>query len=189
LIRELNIPKDSYCKISSSPLGTGTIQITLGSSNEFLKDGDTIKGIDSKSMMESISESINPTIENVNKTIKSLDSTIKKIGTDNVGFNDAGAKKEGNAFSQPVAELDITPELRQTAFDKQTTTDDHGMHIVGTSTEKNGGTYFLVKNSWGTENALGGYFYVSESYFRYKTISVMLHKDAIEKGTSKKLGL
>ena len=31
LIRELNIPKDSYCKISSSPLGSGAIQISLGS--------------------------------------------------------------------------------------------------------------------------------------------------------------
>lgn len=88
-----------------------------------------------------------------------------------------------------MAELTITPELRQAAFDKQTTTDDHGMHIVGMSTEKNGGTYFLVKNSWGTGNELGGYFYVSESYFKFKTISVMLHKDAIDKGTSKKLGL
>ncbi len=117
------------------------------------------------------------------------ESTIKKIGNDNAGFNDAGAKKEGNAFSQPVAELNITPELRQAAFDRQSTTDDHGMHIVGMSTEKNGGTYFLVKNSWGTGNALGGYFYLSESYFKYKTISVMLHKDAIDKATSKKLGL
>ena len=81
------------------------------------------------------------------------ESTIKKIGNDNAGFNDAGAKKEGNAFSQPVAELNITPELRQAAFDKQTTTDDHGMHIVGMSTEKNGSTYFLVKNSWGTGNS------------------------------------
>ena len=117
------------------------------------------------------------------------ESTIKKIGTDNAGFNDAGAKKEGNAFSQPVAELNITAELRQTAFDKQTTTDDHGMHIVGVSKEKNGGTYFLVKNSWGTGNALGGYFYVSEAYFKYKTISVMLHKDGIDKATTKKLGI
>lgn len=37
------------------------------------------------------------------------ESTIKKIGSDNAGFNDAGAKKEGNAFSQPVAEMTITP--------------------------------------------------------------------------------
>lgn len=116
------------------------------------------------------------------------ESTIKKIGTDNAGFNDAGAKKEGNAFSVPVAELLITPEVRQAAFDKQTTTDDHGMHIVGMSTEKNGSTYFLVKNSWGTGNAMGGYFYVSEAYFKYKTISVMLHKDGIDKATARKLG-
>jgi bleomycin hydrolase len=47
----------------------------------------------------------------------------------------------------------------------------------------------LVKNSWGTGNALGGYFYLSEAYFKYKTTSVMLHKDAIDKGTIKKLGL
>jgi len=116
------------------------------------------------------------------------ESTIKKIGSDNAGFNDAGAKKEGNAFSQPVAEMTITPSVRQAAFDRQSTTDDHGMHIVGMSTEKNGTTYFLVKNSWGTGNALGGYFYVSEAYFKYKTISVMLHKDAVDKGMSKKLG-
>jgi bleomycin hydrolase len=117
------------------------------------------------------------------------ESTIKKIGSDNAGFNDAGAKKEGNAFSQPVAEMTITPSVRQAAFDRQSTTDDHGMHIVGMSTEKNGTTYFLVKNSWGTGNALGGYFYVSEAYFKFKTISVMLHKDAVDKGMSKKLGL
>lgn len=117
------------------------------------------------------------------------ESTIKKIGSDNVGFNDAGAKKESNAFNQPVEEMAITPALRQTAFDRQSTTDDHGMHIVGMSTEKNGTTYFLVKNSWGAGNALGGYFYVSEAYFRYKTISVMLHKDGIDKATTKKLGI
>jgi hypothetical protein len=29
---------------------------------------------------------------------------------------------------------------------------------------------------------------VSEAYFKYKTISVMLHKDAVDKGMSKKLG-
>ncbi len=80
LIRSINIPKDSYCKISSSPLGSGAILITLGTSREMLKDGDTLRGIDSKSMMETVGETLNPTIDNVNRTINSLDSTIKKIG-------------------------------------------------------------------------------------------------------------
>ena len=80
LIRSINIPKDSYCKISSSPLGTGAILITLGNSKEFLRDGDTLKGLNTKSMMETVGETLNPTIENVNRTINSLDSTIKRIG-------------------------------------------------------------------------------------------------------------
>ena len=80
LTREINIPKDSYCKISSSPLGSGAILITLGNSKEFIKDGDTLKGIDTKSMMETVGETLNPTIQNVNRTISSLDSTINKIG-------------------------------------------------------------------------------------------------------------
>jgi hypothetical protein len=59
----------------------------------------------------------------------------------------------------------------------------------GTYKDQKGTRYFLVKNSWGTGNALGGYFYVSEAYFKYKTISVMLHKDGIDKATTKKLGI
>jgi len=115
------------------------------------------------------------------------ESTIQKIGKDNAGFNDAGAEKKSNAFAEPVKEKLITPELRQEAFDKQTTTDDHGMHIVGMSLGSDNKTYFLVKNSWGTGNYLGGLFYVSESYFRYKTISIMVHNDALPKSLVKKI--
>lgn len=115
------------------------------------------------------------------------ESTIQKIGKDNAGFNDAGAEKKSNAFAQPVEEKTITPAVRQEAFDKQTTTDDHGMHIVGMSKSVDNKLYFLVKNSWGTGNYMGGMFYVSEAYFRYKTISVMLHKEALPKSISKKI--
>lgn len=115
------------------------------------------------------------------------ESTIQKIGKDNAGFNDPGAEKKSNAFSEPVIEKTITPEIRQEAFDKQTTTDDHGMHIVGMSQGSDNNTYFLVKNSWGTGNYLGGLFYVSEAYFRYKTISIMVHKDALPKSLIKKI--
>jgi bleomycin hydrolase len=115
------------------------------------------------------------------------ESTIQKIGKDNAGFNDAGAEKKSNAFAEPVKEKVITPEVRQEAFDKQTTTDDHGMHIVGMSLGNDNKTYFLVKNSWGTGNYLGGLFYVSESYLRYKTISIMVHKDALPKSLAKKI--
>jgi bleomycin hydrolase len=117
------------------------------------------------------------------------DTLVKKKGDDSRFFNDAGALRSGSAFDQPYPEKVITAEMRQDAFDRQLTTDDHGMHITGMLTDQNGTRYFKVKNSWGTGNFCGGYIFVSESYFRLKTISVMLHRNGIDKKTKKNLGI
>ena len=39
--------------------------------------------------------------------------------------------EKANLFNGPQKELAVTEEMRQKAFDNYTTTDDHGMHIVG----------------------------------------------------------
>lgn len=93
------------------------------------------------------------------------------------------------AFTEPVQELTITPELRQQAFDNYETQDDHGMHIVGMAKDQNGKVFFRVKNSWGTVNPGNGYFYASEPFFAYKTTSIMLNKKAIPADIAKKLGI
>jgi bleomycin hydrolase len=115
------------------------------------------------------------------------DTLVKKKGDDSRFFNDAGAVRSGSAFDQPYAEKPITPELRQDGFDRQLTTDDHGMHITGLLTDQNGTRYFKVKNSWGSANYCGGYLYVSEAYFRLKTISVMLHKNGLNSSLKARL--
>jgi bleomycin hydrolase len=117
------------------------------------------------------------------------ESTIQVSGRDNSNFSDAGADKESNAFMTPVKEITVTPEMRQEGYDNKTTTDDHGMHITGLYTEANGTRYFLVKNSWGSGNYPEGYLYVSENYFKLKTINVYMHKDGVPKGISKKISL
>jgi bleomycin hydrolase len=106
-------------------------------------------------------------------------ATIEVKGSDNKNFSDAGADRVSNAFLNPTKEMKITPEVRQMGYDNKTTTDDHGMHIVGLYQDQNGNDYFLVKNSWGTSNYPKGYLYVSEAYFKHKTINIYLHKDAI----------
>jgi bleomycin hydrolase len=116
-------------------------------------------------------------------------STIEVNGQDNKNFSDAGADKKSNAFMSPVKEMTITPELRQEGYDNKTTTDDHGMHIVGLYKDQNGTRYFLVKNSWGTSNYPKGYLYVSENYFKHKTINVYVHKDGLSKDVKKKLDI
>lgn len=80
LTRSINIPLDSYGKIEATPLGATSIVVTLGSSKQYLKDGDTLKGIDSQGLMENLKETLNPTVLRVNKTLESLDSTIQNIG-------------------------------------------------------------------------------------------------------------
>lgn len=114
-------------------------------------------------------------------------NTIQVRGRDNKNFSDAGADKISNAFVTPVEEMDITAEYRQLGYDNKTTTDDHGMHITGLYEGENGTKYFLVKNSWGTGNYPEGYLYVSEAYFKHKTINIYLHKDGIPFKMKKKL--
>ncbi|WP_418513749.1 C1 family peptidase [Corallibacter sp.] len=89
-------------------------------------------------------------------------------------------------------EKTITPQYRQQEFENYQTTDDHLMHITGILKDQNGTTYYKVKNSWGTDEsrvANGGYVYMSEAYLRLKTISVMVHKDALSKVLKKNLNI
>lgn len=92
-------------------------------------------------------------------------------------------------FTGPVEEIEVTPEMRQEWFDNQETTDDHGMEIVGLATDQKGNRYYKVKNSWDTNQIYDGFFYVSEPYFKAKTINILVHRDAIPKDIAKKLKL
>ncbi len=84
-------------------------------------------------------------------------------------------------FNGPKKERRITEEMRQEAFDNYTTTDDHGMHIVGIAEDQNGKEYYIVKNSWGEKNDYEGYIYVTKPYVRYKTTAFLLHKGGVPK--------
>ncbi len=88
-----------------------------------------------------------------------------------------------------AAELTVNQEMRQQAFDIFETTDDHGMHIVGVSKDQYGNEFYKVKNSWGDYNRYNGFLYASKPYVAYKTMSIMLHKDAIPQNIRKKLKL
>lgn len=89
----------------------------------------------------------------------------------------------------PVPEKTITQEMRQEAFDRWETTDDHGMIIVGMAKDQNGTKYYKVKNSWTADGIYGGYFYASEAFVRYKTTNIMLHKGGVPSAIARKVGL
>ena len=86
-------------------------------------------------------------------------------------------------------EMVITQEMRQDGYDRKTTTDDHGMHIYGLAKDQNGTNYFMVKNSWGETGKYKGIWYASDPFVRYKTLNIVVHKDALPKHIAKKLGI
>lgn len=113
----------------------------------------------------------------------------KEAGSDEakwLGVKPGSTKFEVNG---PVKEIEVTPELRQKGYDEKTTTDDHGMHCYGIAKDQNGTKYYLIKNSWGTDSKYKGTWYVSETFVKYKTMDITVHKNAIPKEIKKKLGI
>lgn len=102
-------------------------------------------------------------------------------------YREMSKEERDNMFSGPAEEKEITQALRQEAYDNYTTTDDHGMHIVGLAKDQSGKEYYIVKNSWDDKNIYEGYIYVTKAYFNYKTISIMVHKDGIHQDILSKI--
>ncbi|WP_103070264.1 C1 family peptidase [Aquimarina sediminis] len=92
-----------------------------------------------------------------------------------------------NIFNQYSEEEKVTQESRQKEFENYNTTDDHLMHLVGKGVDKKGKTYYKIKNSWGTDGAQQGYLYMSDAYFRMKTVGILLHKDGVPKNIKEKV--
>jgi bleomycin hydrolase len=92
---------------------------------------------------------------------------------------------EGHAGMGIVPTFDIPPAYidensRQFRFSNETSTDDHFIHLVG-STAKNGRTWFLIKDSAGgaRNNSHPGYYFYDEDYVKLKILCFMIHKDAL----------
>jgi bleomycin hydrolase len=53
------------------------------------------------------------------------------------------------------------------------------MHLTGIARDQRGTTYYVTKNSWGVTGPQEGYVYMSEAFVRAKTMSVIVHRDAL----------
>ncbi|MEZ4854762.1 C1 family peptidase, partial [Flavobacterium sp.] len=109
-----------------------------------------------------------------------------------VAFIPENSDDAKNGLTEIVKEKVISQDYRQQEFENFDTTDDHLMHIVGKMKDQKGNIYYKVKNSWGTNEkrvANGGFVYMSVPYIQLKAISVLVHKNALDKSLKKKLGL
>jgi len=102
--------------------------------------------------------------------------------------SEAGFSRETNVAL--IAEFDIPSQYinenaRQFRFANETTTDDHGMHLVGYY-EQDGVTWFLIKDSSSGSRNIDqnlpefGYYFFHEDYLKLKMMGFTVHKDAVK---------
>ncbi|MBD3225836.1 MAG: peptidase C1 [Caldithrix sp.] len=75
----------------------------------------------------------------------------------------------------------INQDARELRFYNKTTTDDHGVHLVG-YTRKFGHDWFLIKDS-GSSSFYGqypGYYFFRDDFIQLKMLTFMVHKDAVQ---------
>lgn len=80
LTRAINIPNDSYAQVVTNPLGSSFIELIMGKSLTNVKDGDTLKSMQTKGLVQDLQDKLDPTLENLNKTLTTFEETIKRVG-------------------------------------------------------------------------------------------------------------
>ncbi|MBB4119885.1 bleomycin hydrolase [Mesonia hippocampi] len=101
-------------------------------------------------------------------------------------YRDMSNEERKTLFDGPKPEREITIDMRAEAFDNYTTTDDHGMQIVGLAKDQDGKAYYIIKNSWGESNDYKGYLYVTKNFVQYKTTALLVNKNGMPKQLLKK---
>ncbi len=115
--------------------------------------------------------------------------TLKKAVSDgytvSIGgdVSEAGKVTELDVFVVPTFDIPseyIDENSRQFRFSNGTTTDDHGIHLVG-YLEKDGNYWFLIKDSGASarDGNNFGYYFFHEDYVKLKMMDFMIHKDAV----------
>ena len=163
-----NVPMDEMMEIMDNAINNG-YSIAWGS--DVSEKGFTRNGIATMPDMKAIETSGS--------------DQDRWVGLSKTAKNDEITK----LISKPCAEVEVTQALRQEAYDNYQTTDDHGMQIYGIAKDQTGKKFYMVKNSWGTDNKYKGTWYASAPFVAYKTMNYIVHKDALPKAIAKKLGI
>lgn len=118
--------------------------------------------------------------------MKILKRAIRKGFTMALGGDTSEPGLEGHAGVAVVPSFDIPAayideNARQMRFSNSTSTDDHGIHLVGFK-ETSGGDWYLIKDSGSgsRNNSHPGYYFYHEDYVKLKMLDFMVHKDAAD---------
>jgi bleomycin hydrolase len=128
--------------------------------------------------------------------MKVLKKAIRNGFTMSIGgdVSEAGFLRTTNAALVPSFDIPskyINENSRQFRFSNGSTTDDHGMQLMGYYTDKKGNDWYLIKDSSsGSRNndvkaPEFGYYFFSADYIKLKMMGFTVHKDALKKYAKK----
>ncbi len=130
--------------------------------------------------------------------MEAVKSCIKQGYTISIGgdVSETGFSRETNCAMIPDYDIPsdyINADARQFRFSNETTTDDHGMHLIGILENYNnsGKDWYLIKDSSSGSRNVGeddpkfGYYFFHEDYIKLKMMGFTVHKDAVKDILSK----
>ena len=129
----------------------------------------------------------------LNDFMEALKKAIKAGYTLSIGgdVSESGFSRETNCALIPdydISSANINDDARQFRFSNETTTDDHGMQLIGylENYKGLGKDWFLIKDSSsGSRNVDPtspnfGYYFFHEDYVKLKMMGFTVHKDAVK---------
>ena len=163
-----NLPIDELMQVFDNAINNG---YTVAWASDVSEKGFTRNGI-----------AVIPDIESMERSGSDQDHWL--------GLSQAEKNKEiQKMLESPCQEINVTQEMRQEAYDNYETTDDHGMLIYGIAKDQTGKKFYMVKNSWGTDSKYKGTWYASETFVKYKTMTIVVNKNALPAAIKTKLGI
>jgi bleomycin hydrolase len=125
--------------------------------------------------------------------MEALKNAVKNGYSVSIGgdVSETGFSRETNCAMIPDYDIPseyINEDARQFRFSNETTTDDHGMHLIGIleNYKGSGKDWYLIKDSSSGSRNVGedhpnfGYYFFHEDYIKLKMMGFTVHKDAVK---------
>ncbi|HXH19050.1 MAG TPA: MlaD family protein [Chitinophagales bacterium] len=111
LVKKVKIPTNSAFQLYSSDLlGEKAVQLILGDSKELAREGDTLSGLVSASLQESVNEQIAPVKQKAENLLLSIDTVIESIKVivrgGQIESSMASIEKATNEFEKVAKNID-----------------------------------------------------------------------------------
>ncbi len=81
ITKDINIPTNSIATIKSNPLGTASIEISLGNAPTFLKNKDSIPTENSAGIFNDVLRKVDPVLFEVKKALGSVDTLVDNFNS------------------------------------------------------------------------------------------------------------